>query len=559
MNHLLFTSESTYEHVILIKESSFSLNALRQYYANYLATKGVNTKSLFAVSLPYNENGKITAAEAKENLNELLTVLQSLKTKTIYCADSSYFKYLTGKKAVTAGTEYSVSIKGFEHLKAIYGVNYSTLMYNPTQEVKMNLTLDAYASLVTTGSFLHSGSGIIHSAQYPKTQTEIKQCLKSYLSEPKLVIDIEAFSLSFFDAGIGSISFAKNKNEGFGFLVDYTPISVGKVFGEQGNNHWLKELLRNFFEAYKGKLVAHNANYDFKVLIYELWMEHPLDRKGMLKGIEVLTRCFDDTIIIAYLAANTTAEISFSLKDLGQSFAGDYAQEDIKDIRRIHPDELLKYNLTDCLTTFYVLEQYEAKMIAENQQEIYETLFKPSIKLILQMELMGMPMKDSTIQEVKKELKNIEDTQMEVLNTSHIVEIATHLIQQDKADKANLKLKKLRKSVENFSHINFSPDSNQNMQILLHDVMRLPILEKTATGQPATGKDVLSMLINHTDNPDFIRVIDALIGLSKVSKIITTFIPAFEGGKIKADGMRYLHGSFKLGGAVSGRMSSNNP
>jgi len=559
MNHVLFSNTCDYANVILIKDTSFNQNSLRQAYVNYLCQNGVNIDSIFAVSLPFNSNGKIKAAEAKANLITILTALKTVGTKTIYCADATYFKQLTGLKPNTANNSVKVSIEGFTDISVIYGLNHSVLLYNPTQKDKMIETLNAYATLVKTGSYTHSGGSIIHSEEYPQTFQEIKSCLQRYLSEPKLTVDIEAFSLSFFDAGIGTISFAKNKHEGIAFLVDYQPTLHEKYFGSQTNNQLLKELLRNFFEAYKGKLVAHNAGYDFKVLIYNLWMKHPLDRVGMRRGIEVLTRCFDDTIIISYLAMNTTAEISRSLKSLGEEFAGNYAQEDIKDIRLIPVEQLLRYNLTDCLTNHYVLDKYYPIMVNDQQEEIYLTLFKPSITLILQMELVGMPMSDSTIVSVRKELMRIESKLLNKLHESHLIEITTHLIRADKAEKANAKLKKLRKQVEDFESESFNFSSSHHLQILLYEVMQLPVIEKTDTGQPATGKDVLQALINHTDNPDFIKVIDALIGLSKVSKIITTFIPAFEEGKIKSDGMRYLHGSFKLGGAVSGRMSSYAP
>lgn len=58
---------------------------------------------------------------------------------------------------------------------------------------------------------------------------------------------------------------------------------------------------------------------------------------------------------------------------------------------------------------------------------------------------------------------------------------------------------------------------------------------------------------------EYVKLLNALIGFNKVSKILTTFIPAFERGILKADGMRYLHGSFNLGGTVSGRLSSSAP
>lgn len=56
-----------------------------------------------------------------------------------------------------------------------------------------------------------------------------------------------------------------------------------------------------------------------------------------------------------------------------------------------------------------------------------------------------------------------------------------------------------------------------------------------------------------------VKLLQALIGLADVTKILGTFIAAFEKGVMKEDGMRYLHGNFNIGGTVSGRLSSSKP
>jgi DNA polymerase-1 len=57
-----------------------------------------------------------------------------------------------------------------------------------------------------------------------------------------------------------------------------------------------------------------------------------------------------------------------------------------------------------------------------------------------------------------------------------------------------------------------------------------------------------------------INLINDIIELGKASKIVDTFVPAFENKSItKKDGRAYLHGSFNLGGTVSGRLSSSKP
>jgi DNA polymerase-1 len=54
-------------------------------------------------------------------------------------------------------------------------------------------------------------------------------------------------------------------------------------------------------------------------------------------------------------------------------------------------------------------------------------------------------------------------------------------------------------------------------------------------------------------------LIQAIIDWAAVSTIVSNFLPAFENGQLKADGMRYLHGAFNLGGTKSGRLSSSDP
>src|SRR5574343_391063 len=90
--------------------------------------------------------------------------------------------------------------------------------------------------------------------------------------------------------------------------------------------------------------------------------------------------------------------------------------------------------------------------------------------------------------------------------------------------------------------------------------MDLPVIDYTATKQPATGADTLEKLINHTSNQEYKDVINALIGLSKVGKIITDFIPNFKEAIIKQNSnIAWLHGNFNLNGTVSGRLSSSKP
>jgi DNA polymerase-1 len=183
----------------------------------------------------------------------------------------------------------------------------------------------------------------------------------------------------------------------------------------------------------------------------------------------------------------------------------------------------------------------------------------PSLKLIIQMELTGMPMSDKAIHHTYHELLAFQNIQKDLLTSSPIIKMMNLLIQTSEMEKANAKLKTKQHPLSKFENVTFNPNSGPQLQRLLYEQMCLPVLDFTETKQPATGADTIEKLINHTDVPEYKEILTALINYGKASKIISTFIPAFVRGIDKADGAKYLHGSFNLGGTVSGRLSSSDP
>ena len=582
MRHLIFGGASRFNVAVLVKTSSFNKAGLEASYIAPLALKGIPSEEVIAFTLEYNDVGKAPTAFIKEYLEQLLPVLDSLGTQYLYVADSAYFKVLTKVGKVEPHHGYILDCKypGYEHLKVVLGINYQALIYNPDLQAKLTLTLDTLAS-ACNGTYQHLGSGIIHSAQYPKSTADIAEALNALHQYPEITADIEAFSLRFNEAGIGTCAFAWDEHNGLAFACDYQQAiledgrfhpkcpqeSFASDYGFKLPNKEVRKLLLEFFLTYKGRITWHNAAYDVKVIIYTLWMQHLLDTEGMLIGLDTMTERMDDTKIIAYLATNSTAGNVLSLKALAHEFAGNWAKEDIKDIRRIPLDELLQYNLVDTLSTWYVKKKYTPIMVADNQEALYHMMMLPSLKSIISMELNGMPMSQETLASVKKGLTDLETKYLDVIHNSGLIKMFNLILQnsewekdyESRKAKAKNPGKIFPKKIEAFADVQFNPNSGPQLQRLLYEQMCLPVIDTTDTGQPATGADTLEKLINHTTLPAYKELIQSLIAYGKVTKILSTFIPAFENGIVKADGMIYLHGSFNLGGTVSGRLSSSDP
>lgn len=545
---------------IMIKETAFNKDRLFKHYVNPMVDAGIPVEEIVAFSLEYTSLGKAPAHLIKDYI---VTWLQSFKdagVKYLFCADAAYFKALTKEKKADSnlGNVLPCAIPGFEDMRVIYSLGYGALLHNPNQQEKIDLSLSAVTAHYH-GAYVEIGSDIIHEERYPNSVSALKKELAFLSNQPSLAVDIEAFSLNLRDAGIGTIAFAESRHSGCAFFVEYQPIvPEGGFYAVRGNADKTKELLRKFFEGYQGKLIAHNASYDFKCLIHGLWMKHPLDFDGMLRGLEVLTRCFDDTIIIAYLAKNSTAKNLYSLKTLAQAFAGNWAESEIKDIRRIPPDRILRYNLIDVLSTNYVYETYHPMMVAEEQDQLYHSLMLPSLKVIIQIECHGLPLLPARVQEVKAQLNSEVTALLAVLNKNAYVIDATDKLQVAawQTKQASLK-QKIVDRVDFNEPINYN--SSQQLAVLLYDVMEMPVIEWTDTGERATGGDVIKALRKHTGDPEKLEVMEALHKYSKLAKVLTGFIPSFEDAWLKADGMAYLHGSFNIGGTKSGRLSSSNP
>jgi DNA polymerase I len=558
MRSLTWSEWGSYPLVVLVPSLRKS-----EIQKEYLDAFGIPTDDVKVLSLHF-EGKKTPVAEMKRFLNEeLVPELNSDSgLKYLIVADAGYYKVLTGQGSAEANLGY-VQDCLFGPWKVVYVPNVRTIFYDPEKvRAKIAQSLNALLTHIQ-GQYQAPGDGIIHFEAYPKTEQEISDWLEKLLAMDRdLTIDIEAFSLKHHKAGIGTICFAWSKHEGIAFPVDYKPIegAVEAPFGQQVYNAPLRKLLSSFFKRFLKKAIYHNISYDVYNLIYQLFMTNLLDTEGILEGMEIMLRNWDDTQLITYLATNSCSGNKLGLKDNSQEFSGNYAV-DVEDITTVPLEKLLRYNLIDGLSTWFVNEKYWDKMVADQQFEIYTQLFKPSIADIIQMQLTGLPLNIERVKEVKAILQKNEADALSRFRATKVVQQFTYRLKEQHVAKRNSELKKKRISMadQEVQEIEFNPNSGPQLQDLLYDMLGLPIIDLTDNKNPATGGDTLKKLKNHTNDPDVQVFLDAMQDYADVNIILTTFIPAFEDAALGPDGWYYLIGSFRLGGTLSGRLSSRNP
>ena len=563
MHHILFDSApvTSYKAAFLMKRDALKVSPMQSAYINKLS-KVLQPADCIGVTLEYNEAGKAPVAFIKQYLSELVPQLDHLGIEILYVTDSAYFKVLADIKNSKHefGYVHSCALKGFEHIKVVLGVNYQGLFYNPNLQEKLDYSLNAVIGHYTNSSMF---GDIVKVAYYPTTDEQIIEKLKEFIkSKCALSVDIEAYSLKFYEAGIATITFCWDQHEGMCFGVDlkeYPEITEGK-YHYLSPNKTRRNILKQFFMKFRGVTIYHNACYDVKVLVFILFMESRFDNyEGMISGIETMTRFMQDTKLIYYLCTNNTAKNELSLKDAAFEFAGNYGI-DITDISVHDPMKLKEYNLIDGLSTMYLYEKWYPVLAQEQQNRPYYSVFLPSVRVIIQMELVGMPLDMDQVRKVNAELEAIRESIRVSLFGIPSVSGFQDILRFEEFTEKNAEWKKKSEPLSYFDYVTFNPNSNKQLQRLIYEYLGYEVIDKTDTGLPATGNDTLKKLIHLAKTEDHKLLFTKLIELADVSIILDNFLNAFLNKSIQhEDGWWWIHGSFNLGGTVSGRLSSSEP
>lgn len=562
----LGSTSTTYKVVLLIKEQQLNDNyALETNYINPLIELGIPKQDIIVIGLSYPQ-AKPTSAQKNSFIELLLMTLSQLKTEYVLCNDAEYYKSLT--KQAKAGHRHGIlvpcPIKGYEDINIMLGVNYSSFMYDPKQQEKLNTSLNylANAYLGISGSV---GDNVVKYSEFIYESDSVDtwiNALSKLFAHPSLTYDIEGYSLNPYKSDVATIGFAWNQHEGIVFALDSEPDEKGYTKRIKSNKDYL---LKEFFLEYKGKLIAHKSTFDISVLVARLFMNNSRNNiEGMLLGLDTLTNFFDDSQIILYLATNSTARNELSLKVAAQDYLGDYEQGDIKDITKIPHQQLMGYNLKDVLGTWYIYNKHYPTLAQDNQSVIYESVLKPSVSVIAQMQLVGLPLDYPKVLEAQKTLQSdIANATNTLMNNPYVQQLISKM-RYDTFIETNKKWKKKKEPLEYFDYVTYNPSSNDQNTKLIYDVMGFTPTDKTKQGAPSTSNKAIKKLIKLSTEPSKTEVLESLVAITDASIILNNFITAFIEQSVKPEeDPNYLtpytiHSHYHIGGTVSGRLSSSD-
>jgi len=340
------------------------------------------------------------------------------------------------------------------------------------------------------------------------TEKELMEVCHQLKAADSFALDTETTSLNAMDAELVGLSFSVKKREAV-----YIPVAHEyEGAPEQLTREHVLEVLKPIIERKKSVIIGQNLKYDYKIL--------------KQYGIELEVGTLYDTMLESYVL-NTT-----SLRHDLETLAEDYLQ------RKLTSYKVVTHNIKS--KNFAHVPLKEATEYAAEDAEV---------ALELHQTLMHSLEKDSDLLQV---LEKIELPLMPVLAR---MEYQGVLVDVEKLNAQSQSIKKRLKKLEDEIYKQagsvFNISSSKQLQTILFEHLKLPVIKKTPTGQPSTAESVLQELAHEHEFP--LHILE-FRSLSKLKTTYTDRLPK----EVNAKTGR-IHTSYRQAVTVTGRLASQNP
>ncbi len=344
------------------------------------------------------------------------------------------------------------------------------------------------------------------------TEESLDKLIENLKNSDEIAIDTETTGIRPLRDELVGISFAFNKNEAY-----YIPLSHEDSSVKQLDLKSTLEKLKPIFLSNKIEKIFHNAKFDLLVL-----KQYGADFKNITF----------DTLIAASLLKKEDDKINLkvlSVKYLNEPMSTfeQILKNKYKTFKQVPIKEASEYAAYDALQTFKLKPILEKEL--KNNSKLYKIfidLEMPLSFVLFDMELCGIKLDPEKLKEIGKE----------IMHDLKIVERKIFAFIEENYNKK-------------YHDINLN--SPQQVQELLFDVLKLPIVKKTHKGTRGTDQEVLEELSKIHPIPGLI------LNYRELSKLLSTYVQTLIDEINPNTGK--VHTSYSQTMVATGRLSSSNP
>ena len=370
---------------------------------------------------------------------------------------------------------------------------------------KRTSELESNSQAINTPPSGGGGASIFTSLhQYHLIDTpELRQSLAQYLSlQDEFCFDTETTSLDSLEAELVGLAFAYKKGEAF-----YVPVPADQVEAQAIVNDF-----RQVLENENIVKIGQNLKYDLAIML-----NYDIDVKGILY----------DTMIAHYLLEpekrhNMDALANNYLNYEPVSIETLIGKKGVKqgNMRDAAIEKVVDYAAEDADITLQLKEKLNPILIQNEAQKLFEDVEMPLVRVLMDIEREGVRLDMGVLADMSAVLEN--------------------------------DVRAIEKEIFELAGETFNIGSPKQLGIVLFDKLKLVKKPKTtATGQYATGEDILSELEAEHE------IARKILDYRELQKLKSTYVDALP-LLINARTGR-IHTSFNQAVTSTGRLSSTNP
>lgn len=312
----------------------------------------------------------------------------------------------------------------------------------------------------------------------------------------KFAFDTETDSLDTETANLLGMSFSTGYGNAW-----YVPTNTKNL--AQSN---IREYLNMYFSDPDKNLIAHNYKFDHKILV-----NHGYDLQG-----DVF-----DTMLAGYLIdhhqlvkMDELAKTYLDYKPIGFDELSDY-----NDLSMVPVQQVSTYACEDADITYRLYDHLKKKLQDDNMVDLAYNIEFPIARILAEMERRGVK-----------------------VNKEFLISYKEGLVEERE---------KIRQDMFDLAGHEFNPNSYQQVGKVMYDELGLPVLEKTDSGNRATGEAVLKQLKDKSEFPEL------LLEYRSLDTLITRYITPLPKAVNPLDGR--LRTRFRQAKTDTGRLSSAKP